>query len=76
MSFFGKLKSKLFKSSSKLDEGLDAIVSDGGAETPTPATTSDLSEPAERVTPPEAPELIPDATNTESEPTATPATTC
>jgi len=30
MSFFGKLKSKLFKSSSKLDEGLDAIVSDGG----------------------------------------------
>ena len=37
MSFFGKLKSKLFKSSSKLDEGLDAIVSDGGEETPTPA---------------------------------------
>ncbi|OSQ47877.1 signal recognition particle-docking protein FtsY [Marivita geojedonensis] len=36
MSFFGKLKSKLFKSSSKLDEGLDAIVSDGGEETPTP----------------------------------------
>ena len=35
MSFFGKLKSKLFKSSSKLDEGLDAIVSDGGEETPT-----------------------------------------
>ena len=36
MSFFGKLKSKLFKSSSKLDEGLDAIVSDGGEETATP----------------------------------------
>ncbi|QFS81806.1 Signal recognition particle receptor FtsY [Roseivivax sp. THAF40] len=31
MSFFGKLKSKLFKSSSKLEEGLDAIVDDGGA---------------------------------------------
>ncbi len=30
MSFFKKLKSKLFKSSSKLDEGLDAIVADGG----------------------------------------------
>ncbi len=30
MSFFGKLKNKLFKSSSKLDEGLDAIVQDGG----------------------------------------------
>ena len=26
MSFFGKLKSKLFKSSAKLEEGLDAIV--------------------------------------------------
>jgi len=32
MSFFKKLKNKLFKSSSKLDEGLDAIVSDGGVE--------------------------------------------
>lgn len=32
MSFFGKLKNKLFKSSSKLDEGLDAIVEDGGSE--------------------------------------------
>ncbi len=37
MSFFGKLKSKLFKSSSKLDEGLDAIVQDGGSEEPAPA---------------------------------------
>lgn len=32
MSFFGKLKQRLFKSSSKLDEGLEAIVSDGGEE--------------------------------------------
>jgi fused signal recognition particle receptor len=31
MSLFGKLKNRLFKSSSKLDEGLDAIVQDGGA---------------------------------------------
>lgn len=48
MSFFGKLKSKLFKSSSKLDEGLDAIVSDGGTETPTPEAPppSDPSPPA------------------------------
>ena len=30
MSFFGKLKDRLFKSSSKLDEGLEAIVEDGG----------------------------------------------
>ncbi|MEL7415822.1 MAG: signal recognition particle-docking protein FtsY, partial [Pseudomonadota bacterium] len=26
MSFFGKLKDRLFKSSSKLEEGLDAII--------------------------------------------------
>ncbi|SIN82639.1 signal recognition particle-docking protein FtsY [Vannielia litorea] len=30
MAFFRKLKDKLFKSSSKLDEGLEAIVADGG----------------------------------------------
>ncbi len=30
MAFFKKLKDKLFKSSSKIDEGLEAIVSDGG----------------------------------------------
>ncbi|MEO0893507.1 MAG: signal recognition particle-docking protein FtsY [Pseudomonadota bacterium] len=32
MAFFKKLKERLFKSSSKIDEGLDAIVEDGGAE--------------------------------------------
>ena len=32
MSFFKKLKNKLFKSSSKLEEGIDAIVGDGGEE--------------------------------------------
>ncbi|MEX3315909.1 signal recognition particle-docking protein FtsY [Sulfitobacter sp. PS-8MA] len=31
MAFFTKLKDRLFKSSSKIDEGLEAIVSDGGA---------------------------------------------
>lgn len=30
MAFFKKLKERLFKSSSKIDEGLDAIVEDGG----------------------------------------------
>ena len=30
MGFFKKLKERLFKSSSKLDEGLDAIIEDGG----------------------------------------------
>lgn len=34
MAFFKKLKDKLFKSSSKLEEGLDAIVEDGGEEEP------------------------------------------
>ena len=32
MSFFKKLKDRLFKSSQKIDEGLDAIVKDGGVE--------------------------------------------
>ncbi|TNE70058.1 MAG: signal recognition particle-docking protein FtsY [Rhodobacteraceae bacterium] len=32
MSLFSKLKSRLMKSSSKIDEGLEAIVEDGGAE--------------------------------------------
>jgi fused signal recognition particle receptor len=37
MSFFGKLKSKLFKSSAKLEEGLDAIVQDDVALEQAPA---------------------------------------
>ena len=32
MAFFSKLKERLFKSSSKIEEGLDAIVEDGGVE--------------------------------------------
>ncbi|MEM9371933.1 MAG: signal recognition particle-docking protein FtsY, partial [Pseudomonadota bacterium] len=32
MSFFGKLKSRLFKSSSKLDEGLEAIIGEASEE--------------------------------------------
>ncbi|MEM5468732.1 signal recognition particle-docking protein FtsY [Celeribacter marinus] len=32
MSLFGKLKKRLLKSSSKIDEGLEAIVADGGAQ--------------------------------------------
>ncbi len=38
MAFFSKLKDRLFKSSSKLEQGLDAIVQDGGtAEAVAPA---------------------------------------
>lgn len=32
MAFFSKLKDKLFKSSSKIEEGLDAIIEDGGED--------------------------------------------
>ncbi len=32
MAFFKKLKDRLFKSSERIDEGLEAIVSDGGAQ--------------------------------------------
>ena len=32
MAFFSKLKDRLFKSSSRIEEGLDAIVEDGGVE--------------------------------------------
>lgn len=34
MSFFRKMKDRLFKSSSKIEEGLDAIVEDGGTQEP------------------------------------------
>ncbi len=70
MSFFGKLKSKLFKSSSKLDEGLDAIVADGGEETPTPdapppndptpPSEPDPQTPPPDVPAPETPEEVPE----------------
>ncbi len=51
MSFFGKLKDRLFKSSSKLDEGLEAIVEEGGevdtaAEAPVPAREPEAPAPA------------------------------
>ena len=39
MAFFKKLKDRLFKSSSKIDEGLEAIVSDGGTEETVPVDT-------------------------------------
>ncbi|SHG97294.1 signal recognition particle-docking protein FtsY [Marivita hallyeonensis] len=71
MSFFGKLKSKLFKSSSKLDEGLDAIVQDGGEETPTPeapppADPSPPAEPEPVAPPPDVP--APEAPEEEPQP--------
>ena len=67
MAFFKKLKDRLFKSSSKLDEGLEAIVEDGGVEeevaqqtAPDPAPVEDpASEPAPVEEPAPQPEPVP-----------------
>ncbi len=48
MSFFNKLKNRLFKSSSRLEEGLEAIVEEGAEPEPAPETTP---EPAAETTP-------------------------
>ncbi|MEM9853562.1 MAG: signal recognition particle-docking protein FtsY [Pseudomonadota bacterium] len=65
MSFFGKLKDRLFKSSTKLDEGLEALVDDGG-------TQEDEARDAAGVTPevsaPEAPGQAQDEGALESTP--------
>ncbi|MGA9254166.1 MAG: signal recognition particle-docking protein FtsY, partial [Roseobacter sp.] len=53
MAFFKKLKDRLFKSSSKIDEGLEAIVDDGGVEET--VAPPQVAEPtAETVKPKEA----------------------
>ena len=52
MAFFQKLKDRLFNSSSKLDEGLDAIVGDGGDTEPAaPSAPSAPPAPAARPEP-------------------------
>ncbi|MFZ3580795.1 signal recognition particle-docking protein FtsY [Loktanella sp. DJP18] len=52
MAFFKKLKDRMFRSSSKLDEGLGAIVGDGG-------TTETAPDPAPTAPPMEAPRPAP-----------------
>ncbi|MEP1768555.1 MAG: signal recognition particle-docking protein FtsY [Sulfitobacter sp.] len=48
MAFFKKLKDRMFKSSSKIDEGLEAIVSDGGqVETDTAAEEAAQAQAAQ-----------------------------
>ncbi|WP_171170592.1 signal recognition particle-docking protein FtsY [Ruegeria sp. HKCCA0370] len=70
MAFFSKLKDKLFKSSSRLEEGLEAIVEDGGEETaapdpvipqpqPDPQPVPEVPEPAPAPQPVEPPAPIP-----------------
>jgi fused signal recognition particle receptor len=59
MAFFSKLKNKLFKSSSRLEQGLDAIVEDGGEETTTPDPI--IPEPEPQPEPvPEVPQPTPE----------------
>ncbi|MEM6739589.1 MAG: signal recognition particle-docking protein FtsY [Pseudomonadota bacterium] len=60
MAFFKKLRDRMFRSSSKLDEGLDAIVHDGGTE--------DISRPATAEAERETPELAPPAGDVVPEP--------
>ena len=52
MSFFGKLKSKLFKSSAKLEEGLDAIVQEDVAPEEEPSAPA-ITDAAAQVAQPE-----------------------
>ena len=69
MSLFGKLKKRLLKTSSKLDEGLDAIVKDNAQESTAvsqqdvaPAPVADVPDVAQPLAaPPEPVEDIPDA---------------
>ncbi len=63
MSFFNKLKTRLFKSSSKLEEGLEAIVEDGGQQV-TVEPKQPVAEPVENATaakpePAPVPEITP-----------------
>jgi fused signal recognition particle receptor len=53
MSFFGKLKERMFKSSSRLEEGLEALVEDGADAAPPDAAPADpaASVPARPETP-------------------------
>ncbi|MES0825231.1 signal recognition particle-docking protein FtsY [Ruegeria sp. SCP11] len=59
MAFFSKLKDKLFKSSSRLEQGLEAIVEDGGEETSAPDPI--IPEPEPQPEPvPEVPQPVPE----------------
>ncbi|SHG55639.1 signal recognition particle-docking protein FtsY [Cognatishimia maritima] len=79
MAFLSKLKDRLFKSSSRLEEGLDAIVEDGGEEisetqSEAPAEASEKTETPQAPPSPEPPaaEVAPAAIEPEPrvEPTA------
>ncbi|WP_170475776.1 signal recognition particle-docking protein FtsY [Ruegeria arenilitoris] len=58
MAFFSKLKDRLFKSSSRLEQGLEAIVEEGGEETVSPDPVIPDPEPEPQPVP-EVPETTP-----------------
>lgn len=61
MSLFSKLKSRLMKTSSKLDEGLEAIVEDGGEESSVEeAYVEEVAAEPETPEPPVAPDVTPE----------------
>ncbi|MBT9385593.1 signal recognition particle-docking protein FtsY [Pseudooceanicola sp. CBS1P-1] len=83
MALFSKLKERLFKSSSKLEQGLDAIVEEGGsadtpAELPPPApeqpdpTPQELPQPVDPAPAPEPQELPQPAPEPRPEPAPAP----
>ena len=49
MSFFKKMKERLFKSSSKIDEGLEALVAEGATDDMAPEIVEETAEAAERI---------------------------
>ena len=70
MAFLSKLRDRLFKSSSRIEEGIDAIVAEGGAadpEVPPDPTPPPVREP-EPVPTPQAPPEAPPAPDPQPEP--------
>lgn len=85
MAFFKKLRERMFKSSSKLEDGLDAIVADGGevaeapqdivpvVDPPAPEPVPDPAPAPEPTPVPSEPEPVPQMAPPEPEPVLEPA---
>ncbi|MCB2129993.1 MAG: signal recognition particle-docking protein FtsY [Rhodobacteraceae bacterium] len=78
MSFFKKLKNKLFKSSEKIDEGLEAIIAEAPAPDDAPAQAlqdprDNAADRAEAAGPDGAPEMHTSTADEEAPPDAVPA---
>ncbi|RYH02381.1 signal recognition particle-docking protein FtsY [Salipiger sp. IMCC34102] len=75
MAFFKKLKDRMFRSSSKIDEGLDAVVQDGGTEEPVEAPAPVEEVPHPRPAPERPPQASPAPIPSTPAPDETPAAT-